>query len=104
MKITISSEAFDDGRPIPAKYTADGQNISPPLSWTGQPAETKELSLIVDDPDAPTKTPWVHWVMYKIPSGAAGLAGPAQRRRDVLSVGGIFRRDRPAVVERLTAD
>jgi Raf kinase inhibitor-like YbhB/YbcL family protein len=52
---------------MPTKYTREGANISPPLSWTGIPEGTKSLALIVDDPDAPdSKAPkmtWVHWVL-----------------------------------------
>jgi Raf kinase inhibitor-like YbhB/YbcL family protein len=62
---------------IPARYTCDGRDISPPLAWSGIPDETKSLALIVDDPDAPDpaapKMTWVHWVLYNIPVGAQGL-------------------------------
>ena len=47
-------------------YTCDGQNISPPLAWSGVPSNAKSLALICDDPDAPGKT-WVHWVLYDLP-------------------------------------
>jgi phosphatidylethanolamine-binding protein (PEBP) family uncharacterized protein len=53
VSITIRSDSFDNGAPIPARFTADGENISPPLNWNGLPAGTRELALIVDDPDAP---------------------------------------------------
>lgn len=65
--LTITSEAFKEKETIPRKYTGDGQDISPPLSWSDLPLGTKELALIVDDPDAPTPKPWVHWVIYAIP-------------------------------------
>ncbi len=76
--IQLTSPAFADGRPIPEKYTADGDDVSPPLSWSGVPEGTKELALVCDDPDAPdpdkpAEKPWVHWVVYKIPPGAKGL-------------------------------
>jgi phosphatidylethanolamine-binding protein (PEBP) family uncharacterized protein len=58
--IKVRSTAFDDGQPIPKKYTGDGQDVSPPLGWDGVPERTKELVLICDDPDAPTAKPWVH--------------------------------------------
>lgn len=77
MTLTISSPAFAPGSAIPAEYTADGPDLSPPLEWTGVPAGTKSLALIVDDPDAPDpKAPrmtWVHWVLYDITAGATGL-------------------------------
>lgn len=64
----IHSPAFPNGGRIPAKYTGDGDDISPPLGWEGVPEGTKELTLICDDPDAPTPESWVHWVIYKIPA------------------------------------
>lgn len=65
--ISIVSEAFKEGENIPSEYTCDGKNISPALSWGGIPIETKSISLIMDDPDAPGGI-FVHWVLYNIPS------------------------------------
>lgn len=73
MNIQITSAAFADGQPIPAKYTADGLDISPPLAWTNAPAGAKSFALITDDPDAPKGT-WVHWVIYDLPPTATTLA------------------------------
>jgi len=77
MSLTITSSAFSQNGEIPAKYTCDGKDVSPPLAWSGLPAGTKSLALIVDDPDAPDpaapKMTWVHWVLYNIPPGATGL-------------------------------
>jgi Raf kinase inhibitor-like YbhB/YbcL family protein len=73
MSITIRSTAFEAGRPIPGRHTEDGEDLSPELAWAGIPEGTKELALIVDDPDAPTPEPWVHWVIYKIPADLPGL-------------------------------
>jgi Raf kinase inhibitor-like YbhB/YbcL family protein len=67
MSIKVSSSAFQNGEFIPAKYTCDGANISPPLSWSGIPEGTKTFALIADDPDAPGRT-FVHWVIYNIPA------------------------------------
>ncbi|MGE5797263.1 MAG: YbhB/YbcL family Raf kinase inhibitor-like protein [Ignavibacteria bacterium] len=67
MSINITSAAFENGEFIPAKYTCDGANISPPLSWNGIPEGTKTLALIADDPDAPGHT-FVHWVVFNIPA------------------------------------
>jgi Raf kinase inhibitor-like YbhB/YbcL family protein len=83
MDLTLTSPAFTAGASIPAKYTCDGADISPPLSWKGVPPGTKSLALIVDDPDAPDpaapQRTWVHWVVYDIPPDAAGLPeGAAQ--------------------------
>ncbi len=74
MSLTLSSTAFAGGKPIPRRHSGDGEDLSPPLSWSGVPSSARELALIVDDPDAPTKEPWVHWVIYKIPVGTEGFA------------------------------
>lgn len=73
MAIEFSSSAFEDGAPIPRKYSCDGEDISPALSWDNLPAGTQSLALIMDDPDAPRGT-WVHWVVYDIPPESAGFA------------------------------
>jgi Raf kinase inhibitor-like YbhB/YbcL family protein len=77
MSLTITSSVFSQNGEIPAKYTCDGKDVSAPLAWSGLPAGTKSLALIVDDPDAPDpaapKMTWVHWVLYNIPPGATGL-------------------------------
>ena len=79
MAIEISSPAFNAGEVIPKKYTGEGEDVSPPLEWRGLPAETKEIALICDDPDAPTAEPFVHWVIYKIPGDRTSLSeGNAQ--------------------------
>lgn len=66
MNVKLTSSAFGEGQTIPKKYTCEGQNVSPPLSWDGVPLAAKSLALISDDPDAPVGT-WVHWVIYNIP-------------------------------------
>ena len=76
--IELTSPAFEPGEPIPAKYAEDGEDVSPPLAWSGVPDGTKELALICDDPDAPSPArpapnPWVHWVLYKIPPDTEAL-------------------------------
>jgi Raf kinase inhibitor-like YbhB/YbcL family protein len=73
MNIQITSTAFADGQPIPAKYTGDGSDISPPLAWSNAPSNTKSFALICDDPDAPAGT-WVHWVIWDLPPSAVALA------------------------------
>jgi len=73
MTISVSSTAFQESGMIPAKYTCDGNDVSPPLEWAGIPEGTKSLALIGDDPDAPIGT-WVHWVMWNIPPDVTGLA------------------------------
>ena len=66
MAMRVASPAFAEGAKIPRRYTCDGEDISPPLSWSGVPEGTKSLALICDDPDAPGKT-WVHWVLFNLP-------------------------------------
>ena len=66
MKFQLTSPAFQPGSPIPAKFSGEGSDVSPPLEWHGAPASTKEFALLCDDPDAPTPQPWVHWVIYGI--------------------------------------
>ncbi|RMG37022.1 MAG: YbhB/YbcL family Raf kinase inhibitor-like protein [Gammaproteobacteria bacterium] len=77
MAFEISSPAFPHKGSIPVKYTCDGEDISPPLVWSGVPQGTRSLALIVDDPDAPDpaapRMTWVHWVLYNIPSDSTGL-------------------------------
>jgi Raf kinase inhibitor-like YbhB/YbcL family protein len=73
MSITINSPAFSHNEPVTRKHTGDGEDVSPALAWSGVPDGTKELALIMDDPDAPTPQPWVHWVIYKLPPTLAGL-------------------------------
>ena len=73
MNLIVKSSAFVAGGPIPRRHTGDGEDLSPPLSWSGVPKTAGELALIVDDPDAPTSEPWVHWVIYKLPVTSDGM-------------------------------
>jgi len=78
MSLALTSTAFSHNGAIPKTFTCQGQDISPALAWSGLPAGTKSLALIVDDPDAPDpaapQVTWVHWVLYNIPPTASGLA------------------------------
>ncbi len=80
----IFSEAFAPDERIPAKYTCEGADISPPLAWRDVPEGTRALALIVDDPDAPDpaapRMTWVHWVVANIPPQAKGLAEGASMK------------------------
>ncbi len=73
----IESPAFSHQGEIPVRFTCDGSDVSPPLTWLDLPAGTKSLALIVDDPDAPDpkapKMTWVHWVIYNLPADTSGL-------------------------------
>ncbi|HYN15098.1 MAG TPA: YbhB/YbcL family Raf kinase inhibitor-like protein [Terriglobales bacterium] len=72
MSFTLSSTAFQPGGDIPRKYTCEGPDVSPALTWTDPPAGTQSFALIADDPDAPVGT-WVHWVAYDLPASARQL-------------------------------
>lgn len=68
----ILSSAFKNNTNIPSKYACDGDDVNPPLEFIDIPEKAKSLVLIIDDPDAPTKT-WVHWVVYNISPNATGV-------------------------------
>jgi Raf kinase inhibitor-like YbhB/YbcL family protein len=72
MNMKLTSTAFQHGGMIPAKYTCDGTNVSPPLEWSDAPQTAKSFALICDDPDAPGKT-WVHWVVFDLPANRTSL-------------------------------
>jgi len=63
----LTSNAFHDGAGIPRRFTCDGEDVSPPLSWTDAPSATRSFALFCDDPDAPTGV-WHHWAAYDIPA------------------------------------
>lgn len=90
-KFTVSSAAFEPRQPIPKKYAyeGEGENVSPPLSWSDVPDGTQELVLIVDDPDAPRDTPWVHWVAYDMAPDTAGLPEGASDEPENVAPGGM---------------
>ena len=72
MALSVSSPVFQEGGRIPAKYTCEGQDTSPQLSWSEPPAGTQSFALITDDPDAPGGV-FTHWVLFNIPSDSRGL-------------------------------
>ena len=80
MTIKITSTAFEDNGMIPAKYTCQGQDISPPLKWEAVPEGTVSIALICDDPDAPMGT-FVHWVLYNLPGNTNELAEDIPREK-----------------------
>jgi Raf kinase inhibitor-like YbhB/YbcL family protein len=65
-ELRITSNQFENNAPIPASYSADAGTISPPISWNGIPGQAKSIVLVVEDPDAPTPKPFVHWLAYDI--------------------------------------
>jgi Raf kinase inhibitor-like YbhB/YbcL family protein len=72
-RIEVMSRAFSTDQEVPKKYTADGDDVSPPLAWAGVPKAAKELVIVVVDPDAPKPQPFVHWMMYKIPASVSEI-------------------------------
>jgi Raf kinase inhibitor-like YbhB/YbcL family protein len=82
-RFEITSAAFEAGGTIPSRYSCDGENVSPPLSFAGAPADTRSLALVVDDPDAPVGT-FTHWLAWDIDPGAdrldEGQAAPREGR------------------------
>ena len=100
MALTVSSPAFRNNDAIPKKYTCDGENVAPPLEWSGVPKDARSVAVICDDPDAPSGT-FTHWVLYDIPAsihslperaaagtagvnsfGKSGFGGPCPPRKD----------------------
>ena len=95
--ISLTSSAFENGDPVPRRYTCDGEGTSPPLAWDDPPSDTRSFALIVDDPDAPRGT-FTHWVLFNLPPGARSLPegvptderladGSAQGRNDFPGTG-----------------
>jgi Raf kinase inhibitor-like YbhB/YbcL family protein len=80
MAFAVTSPAFAEGSTIPRKYTGDGENLSPPLEWSGAPAGTRSFALICEDPDAPSGT-FRHWAVANIPGDRTGVSegGRAQQ-------------------------
>jgi Raf kinase inhibitor-like YbhB/YbcL family protein len=67
-KMRLISEDLQDGKPIPRKFTCDGENVSPRFRWEEAPQEAKSFVLLLDDPDAPREDGFTHWVLYNIPA------------------------------------
>jgi Raf kinase inhibitor-like YbhB/YbcL family protein len=82
--VTLSSSAFKDGSQIPDEYTDYGKGKSIPLTWSGLPSGTRSVAIVMDDPDAKTPRPYVHWVIYNIPAGTESLGAglPTKPRLD----------------------
>jgi len=78
MAFSISSPSFQNGKDIPKKFTCDGEDVSPALSWTDPPQGSKSFALIADDPDAPRGT-WTHWVLFDLPAATTSLPEGVQK-------------------------
>jgi Raf kinase inhibitor-like YbhB/YbcL family protein len=85
MAFDLRSTAFANGEAIPRRYTCEGEDVSPPLSWSDPPEGTRSLALVVDDPDAPGGT-FTHWLAWDIDPATSelgeGEAAPAEGRND----------------------
>ena len=77
----LNSSAFTDGSTIPRRFTCDGEDLSPPLDWSGAPPGTRSFALLCDDPDAPAGT-WHHWAAYDIPADQTALAAGAAQHAE----------------------
>lgn len=97
MALQLTTSAFPAEGAIPKKFTCEGPDLSPPLSWSGAPPGTQSFALILEDPDAPAGT-WVHWVLYDLPANTKDLAegvpkeaqlsnGARQGRNDFRKIG-----------------
>lgn len=79
-KLEVSSPVLKSGQPIPDAYTSYGASTSPPLNWRGAPAGARSFAFLLEDPDAPMASPFVHWVVWNIPASAhafpAGATAP----------------------------
>ncbi len=73
MALQVRSKAFADGTVIPERYTCDGENVSPPLEWSGTPRGARSIAVICDDPDAPAGL-FTHWILYDVPANVRTLA------------------------------
>ncbi len=84
MALKITSSAFQQGGSIPSKHTCEGQDVSPPLAWSGAPSNARSFAMIVDDPDAPDPAKpqrvYVHWVIYNIPVATNSLTENASKK------------------------
>ncbi len=76
--LNVRSDVFGSNKPIPKEYTGEGQDVSPPLSWSGAPDGTQSFAVVCDDPDAPQAEPWVHWVLFNLPPKVTELSRGAQ--------------------------
>jgi hypothetical protein len=92
MSLEISSAAFSAGETIPKKFTCDGPDASPKLTWSVPPERTQSFALIMDDPDAPVGT-WVHWVLYDLPADTRELAEGVPKQEQLPNGGRQGRND-----------
>ncbi|MHB8604188.1 MAG: YbhB/YbcL family Raf kinase inhibitor-like protein [Thermoplasmatota archaeon] len=82
-RLIVSSPAFGPSATIPAEFTCQGEDVSPPLEWTGAPVEARAFAIVMDDPDAPRGT-WLHWTAWDLPASVTRLP----RAADITALGG----------------
>jgi Raf kinase inhibitor-like YbhB/YbcL family protein len=87
----LDSSAFADGAAIPRRFACDGENLSPPLQWSGAPEATRSFVLLCDDPDAPAGT-WHHWAVYDIPPAVTEFAVNAAQIAEMKQAVNDFRK------------
>jgi Raf kinase inhibitor-like YbhB/YbcL family protein len=83
----LNSSAFQAGGPIPAKYTCEGENVSPEFSWRDAPAKTQTFAFVVHDPDAPRPGGYTHWVVYNIPANTGHIGEGVPKQATVPDLG-----------------
>lgn len=88
MSFQISTTAFSEGGMIPKKFTCDGPDVSPQLSWKDAPIGTQSFAVVMDDPDAPVGT-WVHWVLYNLPASAKELPEGVEKQEQLAGGGAL---------------
>jgi hypothetical protein len=86
MALQLESSAFEDQGTIPQRFNCDGEDVSPPLSWSAPPAGTQSLVLVFDDPDAPGRT-WDHWLLFNIPATLRSLPAGVPAESAVAGIG-----------------
>jgi len=96
MGLEIMSSAFINKGVIPKRYTCDGEDVSPELSWRGAPLERRSYAIIVDDPDAPVGA-FTHWVAFNIPAETKGLPSGITKAKDLPTGGQQGTNDYPGI-------
>ncbi|MSP78738.1 MAG: YbhB/YbcL family Raf kinase inhibitor-like protein [Dehalococcoidia bacterium] len=87
--MAVTSTAFSNGGPIPPKNTCSGDNLSPQIAWSGIPAGTQAIAVIMDDPDAGVSGGFVHWVVFNLPAVQRSLEENVEKARTQLSGGAL---------------
>lgn len=86
--LSVSTPAFEEGGAVPTEYTCEGENVSPRLNLGGVPSDASSLAVVVDDPDAPTDRPFVHWLLWNVPPDRTTLPRAVPRGETVSALDG----------------